>query len=502
MNQTQWIKLHRSSLPVLVGVILSTQIHYLAVPSALAIPDAPLPQAQNCNAQIEGQWTWVDNSGQNKTGEELHDILNQHETWLKTAKREGRQADLSGAKLKGADLRSVSLSEANLTNSDLSYADLTRATLNGTVLRGTNWQCTRLDETYFQRADLENVDFSRAIISSKTIFDAAKLAGASLKGHDLHDIHFNGASLRGADLTGSDLTNAQLNGADLSNAKLKNSLLINAHLNAANLEGADLSGAAYEVSAHPVPKAIAFAKYIEQMTHTGDSASLAQLRALFKENGFRDQERKITYALKSSQGEFLWKACERNGGICFEYWVNRILFDLTSQYGMNPGRVLIIVLIIFSGSTVLYWGLIHRSSESGLSIIVSGDLDLKNQPRWLRENLSLTGRLSHEMRGASTVMEYSVRPKDIQHTRKLDYWKDLARREWVLFRVSFLFSLMSTFNLKFRDVDFGRWLRQLMTKEYDIKAKGWVRTVSGTQALLSLYFIALLLITYFGRPFE
>jgi hypothetical protein len=61
---------------------------------------------------------------------------------------------------------------------------------------------------------------------------------------------------------------------------------------------------------------------------------------------------------------------------------------------------------------------------------------------------------------------------------------------------------MSTFNIKFRDIDFGRWIKLLTVKEYNIRGVGWVRTISGAQALLCVYLIALLLITYFGRPFE
>ncbi len=487
-------------LCLLFGTAISILLLHQDVQGALPLADEDLPKAEKCDQRIEGNWTWIDKSGNRMSQTDLQVILNEHAKWTGTSQKEGRQADLSGARLKFLGPPNVTLAKVNFTNSDLTYSDFRRSNLGETVLRGANLTCARLEGAYLGGADLTDTD-----LSSNTLLDArfdhAILTRTILRGKVLRGLIFIEAKMNEADLTGSDLTNAELNGADLSNAKLTNSLLINVNLNAANLEGADLSGATYEVSTHPTPKAIAFAKNIEQMTHTGDSASLAQLRALFKETGFRDQERKITYALKSRQGEFLWKACERDGGICFEYWVNRILFDLTSQYGMNPGRVLIIVLIIFSGSTLLYWGLIHRSSDSGLSIIVPADRDRQNQPIWLLANLSSTGEQIQEG-GFITKKGYSIRPKDIQHPRNLGYWKELVRREWVLLRVSCLFSLMSTFNLKFRDVDFGRWLRQLMTKEYDIKAKGWVRTVSGIQALLSLYFIALLLITYFGRPFE
>jgi hypothetical protein len=71
----------------------------------------------------------------------------------------------------------------------------------------------------------------------------------------------------------------------------------------------------------------------------------------------------------------------------------------------------------------------------------------------------------------------------------------------VLFWAGF-FSLMSAFNIGFRDINFGRWLRLLPRAEYDLKAKGWARTVAGFQSLVSVYLIALWVLTYFGRPFE
>lgn len=237
------------------------------------------------------------------------------------------------------------------------------------------------------------------------------------------------------------------------------------------------------------------------MTHSGNSAPLARLRGLFKETGFRDQERKITYALKARQGEFLWETCSKQWGSCFEYWANTILFDITSQYGMNPGRVLIILIVIFCIATLLYRVIIHYSDQSSLSIIVPADRDRHNQPLWLLANLSNTGEQIQEG-GFTTKKAYKIIPNDLLQFSSRIFLKELVRRELVLLRISFFFSLMSTFNIKFRDVDFGRWLRQLTTKEYDIKATGWARTVSGFQALLSVYFIALLLVTYFGRPFE
>ena len=46
------------------------------------------------------------------------------------------------------------------------------------------------------------------------------------------------------------------------------------------------------------------------------------------------------------------------------------------------------------------------------------------------------------------------------------------RREWRVVRAAMFFSLMSAFNIGFRDINFGRWLRLLTRREYDLKAVG------------------------------
>ena len=475
------------------------QVNYFGVPSTLAKTDTPPPQAPSCDAPIESPWTWIDSSGQKKTDVELQTILKRHQTWLDTSEKKGAKADLSGTKLKGADLGHKNLSQANLSNSDLSYANLTRTILNQTELRRTNLECARLNETYLQKADLTDADLSRAIISPESRFEEATLAGATLKGAVLRTTSFRDANLSGADLSTADLMGTQLQGADLRNANLKGAHLIDTQLSATHVEGTDFFGAIYEAGSDPNPKSIAYAKHLENMTYQSTPESLARLRASFKEAGFRDQERTMTFVLKSRQAELLWETCDNAKGNCFESLVNSVLFDSTSQYGMNPGRVLLFILSIFGVSTVLYWAIIHRSHNSGLSIVVP--FDHNNQPLWLLADLSKDEQEIREG-GVVTKKGYRVTPRKLHQLNGLAYWQECICRESALLWVSFVFSLMSTFNIKFRDVDFGRWIKQLTIKEYEIKATGWARTVSGTQALLSVYFIGLLLVTYFGRPFE
>ena len=64
------------------------------------------------------------------------------------------------------------------------------------------------------------------------------------------------------------------------------------------------------------------------------------------------------------------------------------------------------------------------------------------------------------------------------------------------------FSLVNAFSIGFREFSIGKWLRLLTPREYEVKATNWARPVAGIQSLATVYFFALWLLTYFGRPFE
>jgi hypothetical protein len=64
------------------------------------------------------------------------------------------------------------------------------------------------------------------------------------------------------------------------------------------------------------------------------------------------------------------------------------------------------------------------------------------------------------------------------------------------------FSLLSAFHVGWRDLNVGNWIARINPQEYDLRATGWVKVVSGIQSLISVYLIALWALTYFGRPFQ
>jgi len=71
-----------------------------------------------------------------------------------------------------------------------------------------------------------------------------------------------------------------------------------------------------------------------------------------------------------------------------------------------------------------------------------------------------------------------------------------------MLRLSLYFSLLSAFYLGWGELSVGTWISRLQMREYNLRATGWVRTFCGLQSLLSVYMLALWVLTYFGRPFE
>jgi hypothetical protein len=68
---------------------------------------------------------------------------------------------------------------------------------------------------------------------------------------------------------------------------------------------------------------------------------------------------------------------------------------------------------------------------------------------------------------------------------------------WALY-----FSLLSAFHIGWRDLNVGTWITRIQPSEFALRGRGWVRVVSGAQSLISVYLVAIWVLTYFGRPFQ
>ena len=447
------------------------------------------------SAQQQEEWTWKDRDGKVRSQADLDEILKQHKLWLDSQGKSGARADLSGANLSkadlsGADLRAAYLSEADLTGRNLSGANLSEAHMLGAHMRG---------------AYLLGVDLSRANLHEAGL-QRATLDRANLRGTDLSKANLSKADLIAADLSAADLSGANLNGTDLNAAHLSGADLSEADLTEAYLRGTELSGAdfvftklaraIFQPKSLPTLEQTARAGDMELMTYVRNPGPLTQLRKQFQDAGYREQERAITCALNrhnATPSELRASIAEKWNSVRgrpfdekkimpFRSFVEGgfkwVAFDLTCNYGFKPGRPLRIVGVLWLLFSFVYAFSIHRRGTSGIYLVGT---------RWSR--------------GKSNTQAVQLRPRAI---RAAKWWKLpflWLWREWRVLRAAMFFSLMSAFNIGFRDINFGRWLRLLTKREYDLKAVGWARTVSGFQSLLSVYLIALWVLSYFGRPF-
>jgi hypothetical protein len=64
------------------------------------------------------------------------------------------------------------------------------------------------------------------------------------------------------------------------------------------------------------------------------------------------------------------------------------------------------------------------------------------------------------------------------------------------------FSLLSALRIGYGGFNIGLWITRIQLREYSLRATGWVRVISGLQSLISIYLVALTVLTYVGTPFE
>lgn len=322
----------------------------------------------------------------------------------------------------------------------------------------------------FKQEDIDRLEKTNTCIEcdlSGISWIGARLTGADLYGANLSGANFGTAELSKANLTSANLIGTNLSGANLSDAsligaKLRGTNLVLAdlsgtHLSGARETGADLDGAVFEPRENKLPDlaSIRLANNLHLMRYIDDPDALVALRKSFKEAGRTDLQRQITHAIKRS---------ERLKAPWFESALTYVFFELTSQWGMSPGRPLLIMIGLMFLFTGLYVKGLKAVGKDGIWMVWAEDRILKNE-------------------GAPEPQRV-----DVGH--------------WSIYLWAFYFSILSSFYIGWRELNLGSWISRMQSGEYNLRATGWVRTVSGLQSLLSVYLVALTVLTYFGHPFE
>jgi len=369
----------------------------------------------------------------------LREILRLHKKWMQTSGREGKKANFERANLVGANFQDADLREANFRQSNLSKADF-----QGAKPLEADFQGAQLFGTKFQGAKLNDAQFPRATISSVQ-FQNAVLWFANFSDATLFETNFQKAALEGA--------------------SFERAVLLSVNFLQADLRTSFFDGARFELKPNCLPQIQSFptVKGLSTLKYEKTPHALIELREALKKAGMRKQEREITYAIKHSG--FLLGLKDGDWWTKAEVVAGYIAFDLTCQWGMSPERPLVILFCL----------MIILIFPYAFSI-----------------------RQMKKMNGIWQVWIHDRMRQDLGKERPILLRS--KKRDSIGYAI--YFSILSAFNIGWRDLNVGNWIARIHPKEYNLRASGWVRVVSGVQSILSVYLLALTVLTYFGRPFE
>jgi hypothetical protein len=145
------------------------------------------------------------------------------------------------------------------------------------------------------------------------------------------------------------------------------------------------------------------------------------------------------------------------------------MFEWTCAYGMAPARPLILLLAsVLFFAPFYYGGMIRANSLTDPCIYELWEEDTPGKP---------DGRV------------FLWRPRSASHRR-------VATAVCAIY-----FALLSAFQFGWKDFSVRSWIEHLNPSEYTLRARGWVRSVAGLQALFGLYMVILWIVLVFSNPF-
>jgi uncharacterized protein YjbI with pentapeptide repeats len=470
-----------------------------------------------------------------------------------------RGADLTQARLSHASLVGAHFESAYLGGVELDSADLTDAHLVGAFMEGAKLARADLSGADLDNADLTGADLTaaqplRASFNTSSLTDAI-LKGADLTGADLTETDFTSANLDNADLSwtkmvATDFTYTEVSGVVLWYANFGPKVPPQYSLIAGS-EGLEtirwpgtfdeigyrnqLEGAPQSVENTGIRPPHSLSEHWllwlswNRERQAGQVHSWAENRNYlwtelknslhsWKEKGVPGSDDQTGYQIIDIRHALTaagYVQAESQANLAYKRHTQSVLgmivFDWTCEYGADPWRPLWIALWLAVIAVPVYRrGFLKRWLGSQLlKVETHGEKEVetrlgntRTRPKW-RRAIPDEPRLSR------------VAPRNFiewLNEKRAEYWlrfRQFVVSRWprLLWEARFLksvllFSLISMVNLGFEGLDFGRWVRNLTFCDYDLKARGLLRTAAGLQSLVGLGLLALSLLSFFGHPFE
>jgi hypothetical protein len=177
-----------------------------------------------------------------------------------------------------------------------------------------------------------------------------------------------------------------------------------------------------------------------------------------------------------------------------------VAFDLTTAYGFHPARALLIMIGLGALLILVYvWPIRFATRPPDPAEIPCGSRLID----WVRRiGLGLRGKWTNG--GIYRIwptdrIEVGKGEPELINEAKIER---LRARTLDALGYAAYFSLLSAFHIGWRDFNVGSWIARIQSREYTLRATGWVRVIAGLQSLLSVYLLAIWALTYFGRPFQ
>ncbi len=397
------------------------------------------------------EWSWrfrEDPDSLRRTRAELDSLLKQ-DRGLKSAR------DSVVAKIFVFD--NAILDSVVLAGVDLSYL-----AFENSSLRGARMSTSRMMQTSFRTSDLTGANLSEAELYC-TDFTGCKLDSSNLAGITASHSQYLITQFSKGNKTETEVP--------LPSTSLRGASLLGANLSRADLFDVELSGAIFEIDSLPNVETMAFARGLDSLRYRVRPNGLVALQGRFHELGLAKAERKVICSIRR----------------CSQTWWEYLLFDYTCEWGSNLWRPWRIVGLLWFLASCIYFVSTLLKGPGGLYLIESG-YGQKWSSRRPRTNAVPTAIPLRTTEGKLKA----VWPNSFSN------WPMPVRMIWW----SLFFSAMSAFNIGFREVNFGRWIRLLTRREIDLIARGWVRPVAGIQSILSVGLVILWFLSLTGTPFK
>lgn len=400
-------------------------------------------------------------------------------------------ANLDGSDLSRANLAYVQLSNAQLAKTYFRWANLSHANLSGSNLESANFveadlsyaniRGALLDKSAFNSANLSHATFT--LTKGSAQFNYAQMTGAQFNLARLPNSTFEKANASGASFIEALLTGANFSYANLTDANFQHSNLSQANftqtlLTRTDFEQADLDQVLYFPSLDGLPSlnALTTAKHFDTMQFydpKSNSAAMSLLQVAYKNAGIINMERQITSMRKQAH---MRAQLQGSGFEQIEGMLNYIFFYMTCDFGLAPGRLIVIffsIIIVLSIPYYLSFG--AHSPHAGIIVAWPS----RREPNYILE--------------ASYQHFIKIHPHDPWVVRLIKRYRRVL--------TAFYFSCLSSVRLGWQDFNLANWISLVQTKEYTFIARGWVRSLAGLQSIVSAYLLVLWALTYFGNPF-